>query len=261
MPLPPPVEDQNFLRSYLQLFRKRRWTIISVFLIVLATGTIRAFLQTPIYRGSARVMIEPEAPKVLNIQDLNPTGSNYYFQYQLTQLELIKSRPVIEKAIENLNLTKRLPELAGAKDPVAVILSSVMVVPLKETSLVDIKFEHRDPTVAADVATGIARAYTRNNLDMKMKNARDALAWLSEQMNALSTKVRDSSMALQNYRVKAGIVGLKEQREITTGKIMNFNKAYLEVQAERLAVEAKLKEIQAIAKDPDRRPKPVHRGG
>ena len=114
----------------------------------------------------------------------------------------------------------------------------------------DIKFEHRDPAVAADVATAIARAYTRNNLDMKMKNAREALAWLSEQMTELSTKVRDSSMALQNYRVKAGIVGLKEQREITTGKIMNFNKAYLEAQAERLTVEAKLKEIQAIAKDP-----------
>ena len=77
MPLPPPiVEDGNFLRRYLQLFRKRRWMIISVFLIVVATGTIRAFLQTPIYRGSARVMIEPEAPKVLNIQDLNPTGGN-----------------------------------------------------------------------------------------------------------------------------------------------------------------------------------------
>ncbi len=250
MPLPPPIEEENVLRSYLQLFHKRRWTIISVFLIVAATGTIRTFLQTPIYRASARVMISPEAPKVLNIQDLNPTGSNYYYQYQLTQQELIKSRPVIEKAIESLNLTKRLPELAGVKDPVPVILGSVIVSPLKETSLVDIKFEHRDPAVAADVATGIARAYTRNNLDMKMKNAREALAWLSEQMNELSTKVRDSSMALQNYRVKAGIVGLKEQREITTGKIMSFNKAYLEAQAERLAVEAKLKEIQAIAKDP-----------
>jgi uncharacterized protein involved in exopolysaccharide biosynthesis len=125
-----------------------------------------------------------------------------------------------------------------------------MVSPIKETTLVDIKFEHRDPAVAAEVATAIARAYTRNNLDMKMKNAREALAWLSEQMKELSTKVRDSSMALQNYRVKAGIVGLKEQREITTGKIMSFNTAYLEAQAQRLAVEAKLKEIQAIAKDP-----------
>jgi polysaccharide biosynthesis transport protein len=249
MPLPPPIEDGNFLRRYLHVFQKRRWMIISVFLIVFATGTIRAFLQTPIYRGSARVMIEPEAPKVLNIQDLNPTGGQYH-QYYLTQYELIKSRPVIEKAIESLNLTKRLPELAAVKDPVAALSSSVMVLPVKETSLVDIRFEHRDPAVAAEVATAIARAYTRNNLDLKMKNAREALAWLSEQMTELSSKVRDSSMALQNYRVKSGIVGLKEQREITTGKIMNFNTAYLEAQAQRLAVEAKLKEIQAIAQDP-----------
>jgi uncharacterized protein involved in exopolysaccharide biosynthesis len=250
MPLPPPIEDQNFLRSYLQLFHKRRWMIISVFLIVVATGIIRTYLQTPIYRASARVMIEPEAPKVLNIQDLNPTGGQFYQQYYLTQYELIKSRPVIEKAIENFNLAKLLPELAGMKDPAAVLSSAVAVVPVKETSLVDIKFEHRDPAAAAAVANAIARAYTRNNLDMKMKNAREALAWLSEQMTELSTKVRDSSMALQNYRVKAGIVGLKEQREITTAKIMSSNTAYLDAQAQRLAVEAKLKEIQAIAKDP-----------
>jgi polysaccharide biosynthesis transport protein len=250
MPLPPPIEDGNFLRRYLHIFRKRRWMIITVFLIVAATGIIRTFLQTPIYRASARVMIEPEAPKILNIQEVNPTGSRYYHQYYLTQYELIKSRPVMDKAIENLNLPKLLPELTGAKDPAVVLSSSVVVVPIKQTSLVDIKFEHPNPTVAAAVANAIARAYTRNNLDVKMQSARDALAWLSEQMTELSTKVRDSSMALQNYRVKSGIVGLKEQREITTGKIMNFNTAYLEAQAQRLAVEAKLKEIQAIAQDP-----------
>ena len=82
-----------------------------------------------------------------------------------------------------------------------------MVLPIKETNLVDIRFEHHDPAAAAEVATAIARAYTRNNLDMKMKNAREALAWLSEQMTELSSKVRDSSMALQNYRVKSGSSG------------------------------------------------------
>ena len=251
MPLPPPMEDQNFLRTYLQLFTSVAGRSSACSSSCVATGIIRTYLQTPIYLASARVMIEPEAPKILNIQDLNPAGGGYYFfRYYLTQQELIKSRPVIEKAIENLDLTKRLPELAGAKDPVAVLSNRIMVLPIKETNLVDIRFEHRDPAVAADVATAIARAYTRNNLDMKMKNAREALTWLSEQMNELRTKVRDSSMALQNYRVKAGIVGLKEQREITTGKIMSSNTAYLDAQAQRLAVEAKLKEIQAIAKDP-----------
>ena len=125
------MEDQNFLRTYLQLLSKRRWTIISVFLIVVATGIIRTYLQTPIYRASARVMIEPEAPKILNIQEINPNGGLYYQQYYLTQYELIKSRPVMEKAIENLDLAKLLPELAGAKDPAAVLSSSIAVVPCK----------------------------------------------------------------------------------------------------------------------------------
>jgi hypothetical protein len=44
-------------------------------------------------------------------------------------------------------------------------------------------------------------------------------------MTELSTKVRDSSMALQNYR-RARIVGLKGATEITTGKI-ELNTAYL----------------------------------
>src|SRR5262249_16941446 len=85
------------------------------------------------------------------------------------------------------------------------------------------------------------------NLDIKMKGAQDALAWLTEQMTELKTKVQDSSMALQNYRVKSGILGLQEQRQITAQKIMDFNRAYLEAQAQRLAIEAKLRELTQIA--------------
>jgi len=59
--------------------------------------------------------------------------------------------------------------------------------------------------------------------------------------------VQDSSTALQNYRVKSGILGLQEQRQITAQKIMDFNKAYLEAQAQRLSIEAKLKELTHIA--------------
>jgi uncharacterized protein involved in exopolysaccharide biosynthesis len=50
--------------------------------------------------------------------------------------------------------------------------------------------------------------------------------------------------------VKAGILGTQEQRQITAAKIMDFNKAYLEAQAQRMSVEAKLRELTQIAKDP-----------
>jgi len=95
----------------------------------------------------------------------------------------------------------------------------------------------------------VAGAYVKYNLDLKLKGARDALAWLNEQMAELKAKVQESSTALQNYRVKAGILGLEEQRKITAQKIMDFNKAYLEAQAQRLSIEAKLNELRRIARD------------
>ncbi|MCZ6625261.1 MAG: GumC family protein [Deltaproteobacteria bacterium] len=248
MPLPPRVEESD-LRDYLQVLFKHRWMIMSVFIIVVATAAIRTYLQTPIYQATARVLIDPEPPRVLNIQEVTPIGAQNQ-EYYRTQIALIKSRPVMEKVVENFNLTSRLPELAEVEDPVAALLPSVAVMPKRTTRLVDIKFEHPDPVLAAMVANAIAHTYARSNLDLKLKGAREALAWLSEQMNGLKAKVKDSSLALQTYRVKAGIVGLEEQRRITTGKIVNFNNAYMKVQTQRLTIEAKLKELRAIVRDP-----------
>jgi uncharacterized protein involved in exopolysaccharide biosynthesis len=54
---------------------------------------------------------------------------------------------------------------------------------------------------------------------------------------------------MQNFRVKAGMVGLQEQRQIGAQKIMDFNKAYLDAQANRLALESKLRELNQILAD------------
>ena len=112
-----------------------------------------------------------------------------------------------------------------------------------------VRFESPDPTLAAEVANALARQYAKHNLDIKLKGAQEALAWLTEQMNTLRAKVQESSVALQNYRVKVGIMGLQEQRQITAQKIMDFNKQYLESQAQRLSAESKMTELQRIAGD------------
>ena len=62
------------LKEYLRLFFKHRWLIAAVFIVTAVTGTIWTFLQTPIYQASATVLIEPELPKVLNIQEVTSPG-------------------------------------------------------------------------------------------------------------------------------------------------------------------------------------------
>jgi uncharacterized protein involved in exopolysaccharide biosynthesis len=236
------------LKDYLKVLRKHRWMITAVFLVTVASVAIFTFTQVPIYQASATVQIEPDNPQVLQIQEVmrGASGSQDYYG---TQHKLISSRPIVMNVVEKLNLAERIPHIGAAKSPYGAFLGSLRVDPLKTTRLVLVKFEDPDPVLAAEVANALASEYVKYNLDLKLKAARDALGWLNQQMSDLRGKVQESSTALQNYRVKANILGVEEQRRITAQKIMDFNRAYLEAQAQRLSVEAKLREITRIAKD------------
>jgi succinoglycan biosynthesis transport protein ExoP len=241
--------DHDFhLLDYVKLLRRHQWLLAAIFLVTVVTVAVWTFAQVPIFQASATILIEPEAPKILNIQEITSIGSAG-FEYYQTQYELIKSRAVVERAIVNLKLKERFPEIGQSRDPYSAVAGDLLIVPKRNTRLVLVKYENRDPALAAEIATGIATAYVRFNVESKLKDARDALTWLTEEMAQLKPKVQESSVALQNYRVKSGILGLEEQRKITAAKIMDFNKAYLEAQAQRLSIEAKFRELTEIARD------------
>jgi len=239
-----PVREVH-LRDYYRTLRKHRWLVAGLFLVTVFSATIWAFVQTPVYQASAIVLIEPEPPRILNIQEVTPMGGPSQ-EYYRTQYELISSRPIVEKVIETLNLRARMPELQRSADPARTLQNAIIVEPRRNTRLVAVKFEHPHPQLAAEVTNALARQYVKHNLDIKLRGAQEAMTWLNEQMTNLRGKVQESSVALQNYRVKAGIMGLQEQRQITAQKIMDFNKQYLESQAQRLSVEAKLNELQRV---------------
>ncbi|SRR6266496_2583555 len=238
------------LKEYLHLLLKHRWLILAVFIVTAVTGTIWTFLQTPIYQASATVLIEPELPKVLNIQEVTSPGLGT-LEYYRTQYALMTSRPVLQNAIEALkrgNRTAALAALGEGADP-HYKPGLVSIEPVRNTQLVLVQFQHANPSIAAEVATAVAQAYVKYNLDMKLKGTRDALAWLNEQMSGLRGKVEESSTALQNYRVKSGILGIQEQRALTAQKAQEVNRAHLEAQAQRLSIEAKLGALNRIATD------------
>src|SRR5215468_6864228 len=222
------------LKEYLRLLLKHRWLILAVFVTVAVTGAVWTLSQTPIYQAAATVQIEPELPKVLNMQEVTSTSQGS-LEYYRTQYALMTSRPVLQNAIDALTREHDTGALS--------------VEPVRNTQLVQVTFQHPDPALAAKVATTVAQAYVKYNLDAKLKGTRDALAWLNEQMAGLRSKVEESSVALQNYRVKAGILGIQEQRALTAQKAQEVNRAHLEAQAQRLSLEGKLNALTRIAKE------------
>jgi succinoglycan biosynthesis transport protein ExoP len=239
------VDPQPRVADYRRVLRKHRWLITGIFLLAVLTVAIWTFVQVPIYQAVATILIEPEPPRVLNIQDVTPVGamSPWDPAFYPTQYEIIKSRAVVERAAEALNQKQ-------GGNPSRTLSGALAVDPMRNTRLVLIKVAGPDPARAAAEANAVANAYAKYNVELKLRGARDALTWLTEEAGRLRAKVDESSQALQNYRVKSGILGMQEQRQISAQKIIEANKGYLEAQAQRMSLEAKLGELTQIAKDP-----------
>jgi uncharacterized protein involved in exopolysaccharide biosynthesis len=205
--------------------------------------------QTPVYQAVATVLIDPEAPRVVNIPDVTQDHGRSQ-DYYATQYKMLQSRPIVDAVIQQLNLKQRMPHVGDAEDPYWAFAGSLTIDPIKNTRLVLVKFDDPDPGLATEIANTVADQFVKYGLEVKQAEAQTATVWLNEQIEALRAKAQQSSRALQAYQVKADLLGLQDQRQITQAKLIDFNRAYLEAQGQRMSAEAKLREVTRIAKDP-----------
>ena len=74
-------EEEIHLRDYWQVVMKYRWTIITLFTIVVVTVAISTFKMTPIYKATSQIQIDRENPNILSIEEvvsLDARDTNYY---------------------------------------------------------------------------------------------------------------------------------------------------------------------------------------
>jgi uncharacterized protein involved in exopolysaccharide biosynthesis len=241
--------DEVPLRRHLQVIQKRWGTIIGCLVLIVGAVGVRTYLEQPIYRAAARVIIERET-QIVNFQQTQSYewDSGEFFN---SQVQIIRSRPVLQRVVDGLNLRERKPQYGQVSDPTGLLQLAVSVEPIRNTRLVQIGVEDPDPKVAAEMANALAASYQTQNLELKLNAARDALGWLSTQVRDLKSKVNESELALQQYREQAGLGSLEERQNLTVKKLAEFNGAYIEAKAKRLEMETRLAELRRAAQKPE----------
>jgi capsular exopolysaccharide synthesis family protein len=240
----PGKESEARLQDYFQIILRRKWTIITFFVVLVTTVTIGSLIAKPIYRATTTLLIEMETPTVLNIKDVVSLGDTSYYSYKdyyETQYKIIKSRSVASEVYTKLNLNKKR-EFAKQVDPIVALLKTIDVEPIKNSRLVKINVENYDPVLAAEIANTFAKTYAQENLRRKIDAAKEAVSWLSQQINKQQEEVDQSQLALQEYRVKYNIVSLPTVEVETQPagaenliETLMKNKANLEMQLSNLS--------------------------
>jgi capsular exopolysaccharide synthesis family protein len=265
--------DELDLRAYWRVVVRRRWTILSVFAAVVVLTLLFTLRQTKVYAATATLVIDLNAPRVLDkesVQDVVDTGTGGYWyskEYYETQYKVITSRAVAQRVVEKLGLKANdrflgIDGLDEAKreearqklDPADLLQDRLKVLPVKDSRVVRLEVDDRDPQLAALLANAVAEAYIADSLSVRTTTTQSASDWLEQQLADLEGKLDKSGKELFEFKKAHDIVATswEDRQSMVSQRLTAINDALTRARIQRAQLESRNESIKALGDAVDR---------
>jgi uncharacterized protein involved in exopolysaccharide biosynthesis len=246
------LNDAFNLRDLMRIFLKRKWTIFIIFTVFAVFSVVRTYMAQPVYRASTTIQIERFASQVLNYKDVTPVETDYSDSgdFYTTNYELLRSRSLSERAVEDLGLRKAPSPDAGhepvskpvptsmiediitrirrgppaadvdaaTKDDNALVgafQSSITVEPVRRSRLVRLYFDSTDPFFAAKAVNTLAQSFININLERRFEASAYAKTFLEEKLGQTKAKLEDSEADLVKFSREGEVFNLDDKQNIS----------------------------------------------
>jgi len=279
------MAEEIHLRDYWQVIKNRKKIIIVFTLCLFFFVTTYSFLATPIYEATTKILVEENQPPLSTGKIVFPTYDPEFFE---TQAQIIKSKNVALKVVNLLRLDQtyesffpnkksfslkellitplidfldglfkessekdilREAQKLSKKEKIAkMIIENLDVRPVKDSRILEIKFQSTNPRFAALVANTIAAAYKEEMMSIHMNTVGYAIKWMSKKAEEIKKRLAASEHALQEFMKKNDIVTIKDRIMIQPQKLADLSSKLSQAIAERKEVEATYNKVMNILK-------------
>ncbi len=266
------------LRSYGRILRKRLPAILVVFFILFTAILIETLKQKPIYRAQVLLEIQKENPDIPTIKELYELDA-VSDAYLRTQYSILASESLARRVIDQLQLDA-LPEFNSPKwwqfwprkkksPPPRTFTIGPMpeardrelsqrvlerfqdgltIDPVNRSRLVAVRFDSRDPELAARVVNTLASDYVDQSLEARWQATQRAAEWLSQQLVGVKVKLEKSEDELQSYARRNGLVFLETDKgasqNVANERLQQLQEQLTKAQSERYEKEALYRLVQ-----------------
>jgi succinoglycan biosynthesis transport protein ExoP len=208
----------------------------------LGLGLVVAFAQTPEYRASVMVQIDPPTPTFLSVQDALAGSYWQNADFYNTQFRVLRSSALGEKVLARLKLQDATDNRAAGGE----FMSHVSVDPVPESRLVLIHVTHRYPQEAALWANTLADVYMEDVISTRVEAARKAYEWLQERLGATQKSMREAQDRLFRSYQSQDLFVPEGSTSAVTSSISKLTADLIDAQARRINLEAALKQIAQL---------------
>ncbi len=269
--------DDIDIAALLRAISRRKWRI-ALFAVSAAIATyIGLTFVTPQYTSEARILIEREENSYKRPADLqNSSARNVQTDQEAvaSQVEVLLSRDLSAGAVNALNLKddpefnkdaggstlwRKVSRLAplGGRPTEAVLkervldayLSRLSVFQLQKSRVIAISFRSRNPETAANGANKLADFYLTWQQNEKIKQTKQATAWLSAQISQLTKTVEIADLKVERFRSTFGLLEGSNKSSLDAQQLSGLNGQLVLAKARQTEAEARAALIKKMLEE------------
>ena len=270
------ADSEHTLSDYWRVCRAR-WRLIAA--IGFGCGVAAAgwsLLQTPIFQAKATVVIDQAGQGTIEKEKghYSPDTSPEYFQ---THFELLKSRVVLQRTAQRLNLTEvpeyspkesrrsvgisfssllgvfrgkraSAPESAEDKEDklLQAFTSHVEIMPIRGARLAHITVQSEDPRFAAAAANMLANVYIERTQELSSFAKENAAQWFTSHLDELRNKLEASHQALYAFRAKHGLLEGRERHSVSSQKQAEWDSELVKAEMKKAEAQSRFQQLRSV---------------
>lgn len=187
---------------------------------------------------------------VLNYKGTDPlTGTTvpgqsaqgYLPTYISTQIDLMKSKTVALRVVDELKLTERadfreefddvMDGRGDLREWIAeTLLKELDVNPSRESSVINITYKTDDPKMAADVANAFAEGYQLVSVQLDAAPSKSASEYFGQQLKSVRENFEKAQAAVSTFQQEHGIVNADSRIDVEHDRLREMEKQLVAVE-------------------------------
>lgn len=185
-------EAQNLdVKAYLGVVRRWQRLIIGATLAAAVLAFVVSRTGAPVYEASAALVVGQS--QTTSVPDYNTVLLNE--QLAKTYSQLLKGKPVLRQAAQQLNLKTDDAALARLD-------SSVSVEAVKDTQLIRVQVRYSNPALAANIANTILQVFIQQHQGSVTEGFASSLQSLEREMQAMQAQIDSTQRSLDEEKAK-----------------------------------------------------------
>ena len=255
--MPSPQEAKLHFLDYWRIIRIRKTVILAVFLLVVITATVVTFITDPTYLGKARVNVQREGTDIQGVANPNYNQGFVDPFFIQTEFEVMKSQVVLSKVVERLNLTERWEAKYNGGDrlsniqAIEILQSHIDLAPVRNTSLIEIRYKSDTPDEAAEIAEAIAQAYSDHRQEAIRDKMEQGIKVLKEDLNKQEQELTNAQAKVDQLRKDLNVRDTDPQSEMPSpsmdaATVQKIQGDVVELQGQEAKLETQLAKLRPL---------------